>query len=239
MSTLPADPAEIDAIAAEYVIGTLDARTSRAVEDAMGGNAYLRDSVNAWEATFAPLSQLATPEAPPPELWSQIEQVLAPAGVPSRRGSVVQGLWRAWAIGASFAAIALAALVVMSKPEAPVMMTVLVSDPAQTAWTAEVDRSGGLQLAALSGPGGNPNNTAPADGKVLEMWGLPPGAKVPTSLGLVPRGSGRVTIPQPAVRPVAGMLIMISLEPPGGAPGGKPTGPVQFIGRLSEAGPPT
>jgi anti-sigma-K factor RskA len=239
MSTLPTDPAELDAIAAEYVLGTLDARTSRAVEQALASNRVLADSVQAWEATFAPLAALAPPEAPPPELWSRIEQALAPTSVPRRRGSWVQGLWRAWAIGASFAAIALAALVMQSRPEAPQMMSVLVSDPTQTAWTAEVDRRGALQLAALSGPGGTPNDTAPSDGRVLELWGQPPGATAPTSLGLVPRGSGRVSIPQPAVRPVAGMLIMISLEQPGGAPGGKPTGPVLFIGRLSEAGPPT
>jgi anti-sigma-K factor RskA len=44
-------------------------------------------------------------------------------------------------------------------------------------------------------------------------------------------------IETPAVRPRAGMLIEISVEPPGGSPTGRPTGPILFYGRLSEAGP--
>jgi anti-sigma-K factor RskA len=31
------------------------------------------------------------------------------------------------------------------------------------------------------------------------------------------------------------MLIEISLEPPGGSPTGRPTGPILFIGRLAAA----
>jgi anti-sigma-K factor RskA len=31
------------------------------------------------------------------------------------------------------------------------------------------------------------------------------------------------------------MLIEITLEPPGGSPIGRPTGPIQFIGRLAPA----
>jgi anti-sigma-K factor RskA len=31
------------------------------------------------------------------------------------------------------------------------------------------------------------------------------------------------------------MLIEITLEPPGGSPTGRPTGPIQFIGRLAPA----
>lgn len=235
MTPLPTDPAERDARAAEYVLGTLDARTARAVEAAMGTDAFLRDSVDAWEAHFAPLTALALPEAPPPDLWNRIEQAIAPAPAPRRIRPL--RLWQAWAVGATLAATALAALTVM--PQQPRMMTVLVSGATQTAWTAEVDRTGGLRLAALPAPGGAPNDTAPPDGRVLQMWALPPGASAPTSLGLVPRGAGAVTIAAPPVRPVPGMLIEISLEPPGGSPGARPTGPVLFIGRLSAAGPAT
>ena len=136
------------------------------------------------------------------------------------------------------AAVALAAIAFLPGQGAPRMMTVLVSDASQTAWTAEVDRQGGLRLASLPTAAGTAYNTAP-EGHQLELWGLPPGAAAPTSLGLVPRGGEQVRIASPAIHPVAGMLIMISLEPPGGAPGPAPTGPVLFIGRLSEAGPPT
>ena len=71
--------------------------------------------------------------------------------------------------------------------------------------------------------------------RVLQLWALPPGATAPTSLGLIP-AEGRVTVTPETIRPQAGMLIEISLEPPGGSTTGRPTGPVLFIGRLSAAG---
>jgi anti-sigma-K factor RskA len=69
---------------------------------------------------------------------------------------------------------------------------------------------------------------------VLELWALPQGATAPTSLGLIP-ADGRITVRPATITPQAGMLIEITLEPPGGSPIGRPTGPIQFIGRLAPA----
>lgn len=244
MTALPLDPDDLSMLAAEYVLGTLDARATRSVQQAMVGNAALRDLVERWETHLAPLSTLATPEAPPPDLWPRIESILAPAGRPARSGnskpSLFLRLWQGWALGATAVAVALAVVTLVPQPPAPRMMTVLVSDPGQSAWTAEVEPQGGLRLAAVSSPGGQSANNAPA-GKILQLWGLPPGGKVPVSLGLLPRGAGVLRIPAPAVRPVGGMQILISLEPEpeNGVAGTAPTGPVVFIGRLSEPGPNT
>ncbi len=239
MSALPTDPAELTALAGEYVLGTLDARQSRMIEAALPAHPDLAAMVAAWEDRLAPLNLLAPPEAPPEGLWERIEAEIGPMSAPRAARPRFLRLWQGWAIGASLAAAALAGIAFLPPVPASRMMTVLVSSGTQTAWTAEVDRQGGIQLAALSAPSGARLDTAPPDGRVLQLWALPPGAKAPTSLGLVPRGAGVVKIQTPAVKPVAGMLIEISLEPPGGAPGALPTGPVLFIGRLSEAGPPT
>ncbi len=241
MSALPDDPDELSMVAAEYVIGTLDARDALRVERALAGNAALRDLVQRWERHLAPLNTLVPQEAPPPDLWARIERAVSPARETPRaaasKPSVFLRLWQGWALGATAVAATMAWLALVPPQAAPRMMTVLVSDASQVAWMAEVDRGGGLRLAALGGPLGAPNNTAP-EGRVLQLWALPPGATAPTSLGLVPRGSEQMTISVPAVTPVPGMLIEISLEPPGGSPGPRPTGPVLFIGRLSQAGPP-
>ena len=53
---IPADPAERDALAAEYVLGTLDAQAAREVERALDTDAPLREAVAAWEARLAPLT---------------------------------------------------------------------------------------------------------------------------------------------------------------------------------------
>lgn len=244
MTALPVDPDDLSMLAAEYVLGTLDARTARGVERAMAGNAGLRDLVERWETHLAPLTTLATPETPPADLWQRIENVVTPAGKPARLGnskpSLFLRLWQGWALGATAVAAALALVTLVPQPQAPRMMTVLVSDPGLSAWTAEVEPQGGLRLAAVSSPGGQSANSPPA-GKILQLWGLPPGGTIPVSLGLLPRGAGVLRIPAPAVRPVGGMQILISLEPEpaNGVAGTAPAGPVVFIGRLSEPGPNT
>lgn len=244
MTSLPTDPEELSMLTAEYVLGTLDARSAQAFERAMQGNAALRGLVEKWENHLAPLTSLAVPEAPPPDLWTRIENALPGASRPSRMGSTAPSLfvrlWQAWALGATAVAAALAIVTIVPPKTEPRMMTVLVSDPSQSAWTAEVEPQGGLRLAAVSSPAGQPASKV-ADGKILQLWGLPPGATVPVSLGLLPRGASMLRIPAPAVRPVGGMQILISLEPEpaDGVAGAAPTGPVVFIGRLSEPGPNT
>lgn len=237
----PTDPAERDALAGEYVLGTLDAVTAGRVVVVMRTDAALRDAVVAWEARLAPLMALALPEAPPPGLWDRIEAALPAQTVATPIAPEPwwdgKRFWRGWAVAATAIAAGLAVFTVQLRAPETRFMTVLVSDRSQPAWMAQVDRNGGLELAAIR-PVGADTPATPPD-RVMQLWALPPGATSPTSLGLLPREGGRVSIASPAVKPVAGMLIEISLEPPGGSPIGRPTGPILFIGRLSEAGPRT
>jgi anti-sigma-K factor RskA len=224
---IPIDPAERDALAGEYVLGTLDTHDAREVERAMATDPGLRAAVEAWEARLAPLTSLALPEAPPPGLWERIEAALEgdrPAvPAPVRKPS---GFWRFWAMGASAVAAGLAVVLVLRPvPQAP-LMTVLLTQRDQPAWLVEAD-GGALRLAAL-----NPQPLPPD--RVMQLWALPQGATAPTSLGLIPP-QGRLTVTPAALRPEPGMLIEISLEPPGGSPTGRPTGPILFIGRLLPA----
>ena len=229
-----------DALAGEYVLGTLDAATAARVAILMRDDPALRAAVAAWEARFAPLAALAPPEAPPPDLWDRIAAGLpgaVPVAVARARWWERTNIWRGWALAATAVAAGLAVFAVQPRAPETRFMTVLVSDRSQSAWMAQVGRDGGLELAAIRPVGAEPA-ALPSD-RVMQLWALPPGASGPTSLGLLPRDGGRVSIAAPAVKPVAGMLIEISLEPPGGSPIGRPTGPILFIGRLSEAGPRT
>ena len=235
---IPTDPRARDALAAEYVLGTLEARAAAEVAAALASNPALAAEVAGWEARLAPLQALAAPEAPPPELWQRIEAALGSNPAPvqpqvrpqarplSRRPWL--NLWRGWAIGASAVAAGLASLLLLQPPPAPRLMTVLLTQRDQPAWTVEADAQGALRLAAL--------NPRPLEGdRVLQLWALPQGATAPTSLGLVP-ASGQLTVTPRGLKPEPGMLIEISLEPPGGSPLGRPSGPVLFIGRLTRAG---
>jgi len=234
---IPADPVERDALAGEYVLGTLDARGAAEVEAALAHDAALAAAVAGWEARLAPLAALATPEAPPPGLWVAIETTWGRGRPPPVAAAAAArawlALWRGWALGASAVAAGLAAVLLLQPPApapAPRLMTVLLTDRDAPAWLVEAEGNA-LRLAALGA------QQSPADERVRQLWALPQGATAPTSLGLIPREAGRYTVAPQAVgiTPHPGMLMEITLEPPGGSPTGRPTGPVLFIGRLTAA----
>lgn len=215
---------EREALAAEYVLGTLDAAQARAV----GDDPAMAALIAAWEARLAPLQALALPEAPPADLWARIERGLG--GRPDARAPApARASWftRFWAIGSTAVAAGLALFMLVNRPAPPPLMTVLLTDQRAPAFLVEADRGGEIRLAAL-------NNQPTPEGRVRELWALPVGATAPTSLGLVPE-DGRIIVRPAQIRPEPGMLIEITLEPPGGSPIGRPTGPVLFIGRLLPA----
>jgi anti-sigma-K factor RskA len=229
-------PEERDALAGEYVLGTLEAGAAREVERALAGDAELRGAVAWWEAAFAPLTSFAPEEAPPPDLWARIEAALPGArAAPQRQGFERWRFdhwrpnpWRWLALGSSAVAAGLAALLLLRPaPEAP-LMTVLLTNRDQPAWLVEADRGGALRLAAVN------RQPVPPD-RVMQLWALPQGATAPTSLGLIAPEAGQYSVSTTAIRPSPGMLIEITLEPPGGSPTGRPTGQILFIGRLSAA----
>ena len=122
---IPTDRLEREALAGEYVLGTLDARMSRDVAAALRSDDGLRRSVIAWEDRLAPLSRLALQEAAPAGLWDRIEAGL-PGGVavapPARQSWFASPkLWRAWAIGASLAAAAFAGIAALQATHPTVM----------------------------------------------------------------------------------------------------------------------
>jgi anti-sigma-K factor RskA len=225
---IPADPEARDALAAEYVLGTLEAREAAEVARALPADPALAADVARWEARLAPMLRLAPPEAPPPDLWARIEAALDPAPAPAASGwwRRLAEPWRVGALGATALAAGLAALVLLRPAPAPHYMTVLLTSQEQPAWLVQADAEA-IRLSSL-------NTRPPPPDRVLELWALPQGATAPTSLGLIPP-DGRITVRPGAIRPSPGMLIEITLEPPGGSPIGRPTGPIQFIGRLSPA----
>jgi len=82
-----------DMLAAEYVLGTLDAPTRLDVRGALAGDGALREAVAAWEKRLAPLSEMGAPVAPPADLWSRIEARLD-SGIPGT--TTVRAAQRAW-----------------------------------------------------------------------------------------------------------------------------------------------
>ena len=244
----PDMPEEIQVLAAEYVVGALDAAEMRAVRRRAASDAELAAAIAAWERRLAPLARTVPPVAPPPALWARIEAAIAPIAdeaappvprlhapaeplVPAARplrARAVAPRRRVWpwqlATAASLAlAAGVAAFALLPRPLPPVEVAALTPPNAAPAgFLATTRPNGSVVLTALA------PTTVPAD-RDLELWVLPKGAKAPASLGVLPAAGRQVVLPTP---PAPGTQLMVSLEPKGGSPTGAPTGPVLYAGTL-------
>lgn len=214
MTSTPFDLPEDDSLAAEYVLGALDLAERTAVESRLKRDPAFAVLVNDWQNRLSELNDDYA-EAEAPNLLPQIEARLFPQAPRPRR-------WFGWAAGAlSAGAIAVAAFV-MLPPPAPVAptMTAELSAAASPLRYAAAIAGDQLTLTRIAG-------TDAEAGKDYELW-IIEGDKAPVSLGVLTTAS--VTIPAPKV--AAGYVLAITLEPKGGGPDGKPTGPVLAAGPL-------
>lgn len=225
------DQDDIEALAAEYVLGTLDAGERSAAEARLVSNAAFRAAVAAWERRFQPLAEALPPVDPPADLFHRIAPRLAAApaaGLPA--GDNVVALRRSvrrWRTGTAVAAAAAAVLfgvVVLdrsvTRPQSE-FVAVLTADGAKPAFLASVDLAKGTISIRRVGA------EAPAD-KSYELWAVEPNT-APKSLGIVDNASLTRTLPIPARDD---LVLAISLEPKGGSPTGVATGPIMFTGPL-------
>ena len=226
---------ERDLLAGEYVLGTLDPAHARAVAEQARENPALAAAIAAWQARLAPLTELAPPVTPPAAIWSRIAAGAGlPQAAPLRPASPWRALWNdaalwRWTTAASLAAAAALLLVALFRPlPAPHQAAALLPvGGAPAAFVAQVLPGGGLSLRAVT-------PVAVAAGKDLELWALPPGAAQPVALGLIPAAALRLAVAHPDVRLIPRTQLMVSQEPKGGSPTGKPSGPVLFAGTLTD-----
>ena len=233
-----ARPTLADALAAQYVTGTLRGGARRRFEALLPGHPTLRDAVQDWRARLMPLTAVVRPEAPPAQTWARIEQRLwpqaaAPAPADSPQGWRGLAFWRAVSGLATVATVGLAVLLANPGPQAPPVVVVLqgteAGGPALGSIVASVSGDGRslvaqpLQTVAL-----------PA-GRTLQLWAVPPQG-APRSLGLISAQGATVIrrekLPQALLDARNTTALAVSVEPAGGSPTGAPTGPVVFAGKL-------
>ena len=225
---------ERSAQAGEYVLGTLPAAERAALESRLGSDAALRAALAYWQDRLLGLAARAPATEPSPGLWARIEARLggrAAAPAPSLWQRL--GFWQALSGLAVAASLLLASLLVLRSTEAPpperYLAVLQAPKDARTGWLVQIDvGQDGAALKLL--PVGAPTEV-PA-GRALQFWTKPDGATGPTSLGLVRAGTA-MTVPLDKLpaRPGAADLFEITLEPEGGSPYDRPSGPVLYIGR--------
>lgn len=226
----------LDALAAQYALGTLSPRARRRVAAIARTDATVAAALRAWELKLASLAEAIPGVAPPPRVWEGIRGRLglaaaAPQGGAPTRWWASLSLWRGLAFAGFAAAFALGVTLFAPRIERPDerIVAILAGPDAKPALVATADRSGRFLIvkavAALP---------VPAD-RALELWALPEG-RDPRSIGLIPAsGVGRLALGAPAGITFQGIPAMaVSLEPAGGSPTGKPTGPVLYTGGIQK-----
>ena len=221
------DADEIDALAGEYVLGTLDADERRAAETRLAADPGFRAAVAAWEKRLQPLADAEPSSIPQATSFGRILARIdaGPTAAATDNVVVLRRRVRRWRIGAAVAGIAAAGL-----------LAVVVSDRTrlpQTEFVAMLTPNGGAPAFVLTVD--TAKNTLsirrvadPAPpGKSYELWAVEPGHD-PKSLGVVEEAR----YVRPLSVPTADLVLAVSLEPAGGSPTGKVTGPVVFSGPL-------
>ena len=230
-----AHPRLADALAAQYVAGTLRGRARGRFETLLPSHPALQVAVQEWQARLMPLTGVMPEQQPSPRVWQAIEQRLWPAPAPGAQPSLWQrlGLWRALSGAALAAVVGMAVIINNPTPAQPPVVVVLQGTG------ADAIGAGGHIVASLSGDGGalvtQPlTPVALTANRVLELWSVPPQG-APRSLGLI-SASGTTVLSRdklPATLLKGGTAALaVSVEPPGGSPTGAPTGPVVFAGKL-------
>lgn len=234
-----AEPPDDDVLAGELVLGVLNAQQRAAAQARAESETQFAQRVSAWERRLAPWLSDTVAVAAPAHVWPQIRSRLGWQSTDAPRG-LWQSLafWRGAAILASVAAVFAiwigrpqlqppVAVVPQATEPGAKLVTTLAHDDGSTAWLASVDPAHGTVLMVPVPHAADPQ------GRVPELWLIPPG-RAPRSLGLVSiEKSHTVKVPQDVVTALgAGSVLAITLEPPGGAPAGAPTGPIIAKGAI-------
>ncbi len=229
---------DLDALAGEYVLGTLDAEERRAAEARYAADADFRRAVSDWETRLQPLADAAGEAPVQPSVFGRIEAAIGtttPSVSESGEGGNVVLLrrqvrrWRVTSALVGAAAAVLAGVVVVDQIRPPIQtqsefVAVLTTEGASPAFVATVNVADGTisvrQVVA-----------APPEDKSYELWAVEPDA-VPVSLGVFDDGA---SLSRGLEYAPDGLTLAISLEPKGGSPTGAVTGPVVFSGQLVPA----
>lgn len=221
---------ERDALAGEYVLGTLDPSEQRAAEARIAADPGFAAKVASWQRRLQPLSDTVSPVEPPPGLWSRIEADVD--ALPPRSEENVVRLhrslrrWRLTAAAAAVAAAVLVGFVVTDRVQPPVQLgfvAVLTTPDGKTpAFVAAIDvGSRTIQLARIVSP-------APPD-KSYELWSILPN-QPPHSLGVIQNANYRSVI---GAAPAPDVTLAITLEQKGGSPTGGTAGATRIQGHAA------
>ena len=212
------------ALAADYAIGLMPTTARRRFENLLIDDPNLRAEVAQWQESLVGLTTSLEPQPVPERVWQQIVARIEPQRlhVPEKRP-----FWSWMRIAAVACTLLVAVIVgVIYNRDKPDFNATLVAGNQQPALTVQAfDRYLKIDPVAVA---------SVEAGRSLELWAIPADG-VPVSLGVIPdNGKGRVDLSDSQRRLLGSQTTMaITLEPKGGSPSGKPTGPILYKGQLA------
>lgn len=243
----------LDMIAADYVMGLLDESDREQAERRILSDAAFAAAVNAWRERLSEFDESVEPLTPSAALWDRIaattrkEPISALPGARNAvRGATLWnnlGFWRVTGLTASaaamlFAVVALGALttskelrrdLVALAQRKPVFVAVLVNDTTKEAGAiVNTFANGRVEMIPLK------DIEVPA-GRTLQVWTLWDRAIGPKSIGITGESKTIQLNLDQLPETVVDQLFEITLEPAGGSPIGRPTGPILYKGTTARA----
>lgn len=225
-------PSDTNDMIAEYVLGLLEGEQRARFESRIASEPELARKVAALQQNFDALDATAAPESVPADLWPKIESSLAtapeaPPAANTNRPSTAVGLPR-WAGMAAAILLSLGVGFFGGQslgpvPQAPLVVAVLVGDDMEPGAIIEAFADDSIRIMPLEAL------VAP-DGSTLEVWTLPDPETGPVSLGTFREARDLVLGGPNLPAPQPDQLYEITLEPAGGSPTGRPTGPILLKG---------
>lgn len=229
---------DIHVLAGSYVAGLMDASETQDFEQRLANDPALRDAVNSAREQFLELDVTAAPVAPSANLWSRVEagidaqpQIVDLASHRQNRMSparpAANGFWRGFAAASVVAMLAGASIYASLWPSPPRLVVVLLDDNARPVSIVETYAGQKIRVVPLGRLDVPP-------GRTLQVWTLPDPATGPVSIGLLSSSSATVLEGPALPNPKLEQLYEITIEPAGGSPSGRPTGPIVGKGFAKE-----
>jgi anti-sigma-K factor RskA len=233
---------DIDALAGEYVLGTLDIGEREAVEERRLSEPELDQAIKAWERRLAPLMDTVRPLSPPANLYNKVRARIGLSAhvvsLRAREQRLVQraSLWRNATAGMTALAASLVGFIGWREAyhaQVPTQyVAVLQAGADKPAFLLTVDtKTQNCVISAIAAP--------KQPQKSYEVWMVSDQLKSPKSLGVMAEGDMHV-MPMddgPETAMFMNATFAVSLEPEGGSPSGAPTGPVLYQAKLFKATP--
>lgn len=211
-------PELLDALAGQYVLGTLNGLARKRFQRLMLSLPQAREATMMWEQNLNGLASAITPQAPDEHVWQHILDKIESNAQPIK--TVIKpapSVWRTWSFIATAACIILAFVVIkpVTQLQDSQQIALVQNQDKQSLWIINVDEQA-LSVKASS------KLVAQTD-KDYELWMILQGQDTPISLGLLPKQGEKLLIKDARFNAQNIALLAVSLEPLGGSPNGLPT----------------